>query len=360
MAKKAKKAKSAAKKVKKPTKASAPAASGGTGGPEKKGAVGKKVTKAAGAVASADATREAIERAGEVKRRLLEQERERRISAYDAERRGWSTRTGAAPMGFAATGATSSRPALRIVAEGDSWFDYPLEGKPFRAGDVIDRLRDLIPFPILNLALRGDEARFMLGVEERIRLRELLRDPARDFNVLLFSGGGNDIAGNAFRLWVRDRDRAGGDPRRALNDAAFGAILSIVRTAYEDLLDLRDAVMGETPGRTITVFLHEYDWAMPTGVGICGFGPWLKPSLDDRGWTDADEAKEVVREAMIRFALLLHDIASQYTDVVVVRTQGALADGEWHNELHPNRRGFPKIAALFRDALRTRFPGAIP
>lgn len=347
-----------AKKAKKKAKRAGAPASKPDGA--KKNGPKKKVTKAAASAGSDSSARIAIERDGEVKRRLLQQERERRISEYDAERRQWSARAKAAPMGLGLTGAASARPALRIVAEGDSWFDYPLEGRPFRAGDVIDRLRDLIPFPILNLALRGDEARFMLGVEERVRLGTLLRDPARDFNVLLFSGGGNDIAGNAFRLWLRERDRAGGDPRRALNDAAFGAILSIVRTAYEDLLDLRDAVMGETPGRTITVFLHEYDWATPSGRGVCGFGPWLKPSLDDRGWTDPDEAKEIVQEAMTRFALLLQDIASQYTDIVVVRTQGTLADNEWHNELHPNRVGFPKIAALFREALRARFPGAIP
>lgn len=297
-------------------------------------------------------------REGEVRRRLADREREKRIAEYDAEVKAIAA-TKRASRGFAAA-ATDSRPALRVIAEGDSWFDYPLEGKPFRSGDVIQRLREIIPFPVLNLALRGDECSSMLGVEQRPRLRTMLEDPGRDFNVLLFSGGGNDIVGHTFRLWLRERSSAGGDPLRALNDASFGSILHVVRTAYEDLLDLRDAVAARTPNRTITVFFHEYDWAIPDGRGVCGAGPWLKPSLADRGWSDFDEARAVVKEALTRFALMLRDISNQYDDVIVVRTQGTLGDKEWHNELHPNRQGFPKIAARFREAIKTRFPQVLP
>ncbi len=320
----------------------------------KSGTRSKPETTPANAPSARDVTRE-----GEARRRLAERARQKRIDEYDAEVKGVIAVK--APRALGARGvATDQRPALRIIAEGDSWFDYPLEGKPFRSGDVIQRLRDLIPYPILNLALRGDESRYMLGVEERPLLRRLLEDPGRDFNVILFSGGGNDIVGNAFRLWLRDRDTAGGDPFRALNDAAFGSILNVVRVAYEDLLDLRDGVAARTANRTITVFVHEYDWAIPDGRGVCGFGPWLRNSLIDRGWSDPDEARAVVKEALTRFAILLQDISRQYNDVIVVRTQGTLGDNEWHNELHPNRRGFPKIAARFRDALKARFPQLLP
>jgi hypothetical protein len=290
-------------------------------------------------------------------------ERRRRMEEYDAAARAWSGGGGAREadvsdgLSFGITRRSRKLP-LRILAEGDSWFDFPFGGRPFRGGDVIERLRDLIPFPILSLAVRGDEARTMLGVAQRRRLRELLEDRERDFNVLLFSGGGNDIVGEPFRLWIRDRDVAGGDPARALNDAAFGCILQVVRTAYEDLLDLRDKIAAQ--GRSITVLLHAYDWGVPSGVGVCGYGPWLHPSLEDRGWTDAAECRAVVREALTRFADLLEDIARQYNDVVVVRTQGTLGVTEWNDELHPNRAGFPKIARKFHEALKARFPAECP
>lgn len=295
----------------------------------------------------------------EVERRAraiaAERVRRERLEAYDAQVASWKKQR--AGLGFGASG--SSRPPLRILAEGDSWFDFPFGGKPFRGGDVIERLRDLIPFPIMNLAVRGDEVRSMLGCAQRTRLKQLLEDTSRDFNVLLFSGGGNDIVGDPFRLWIRERDACDGECARAVNDAALGCILQIVRTAYEDLLDMRDRIAARTPGRSISVFLHAYDWAIPGGAGVCGYGPWLRPSLHDRGWTNPAEARAIVKDTLVRFANLLADIARQYDDVTVIGTQGTLGDDEWNDELHPNRAGFGKVAHRFHAALKQRFPSVV-
>jgi hypothetical protein len=85
---------------------------------------------------------------------------------------------------------------LQIFAEGDSWFDYPI---PFFGGGIIPRLENRFGVPILHLAKAGDEVRYMLGVEERTLLTEHLTNgcPAGGpWDVLLFSGGGNDIVDN--------------------------------------------------------------------------------------------------------------------------------------------------------------------
>ena len=60
---------------------------------------------------------------------------------------------------------------LQILAQGDSWFDYPV---PFFGGSIIPRLERRLGVPILNLAKAGDEARYMLGVDERKILIEHL------------------------------------------------------------------------------------------------------------------------------------------------------------------------------------------
>lgn len=247
---------------------------------------------------------------------------------------------------------------LRILAEGDSWFDFPLGGGVLRNGDVIAKLADLLDLPILNLAVRGEEVRDMLGVEQRARLAKHLRDPRLNFNVLLFSGGGNDIVGEQFVLWVKDRDSVQGDPRRAINDLVFEGMLDVIQAGYEQLIEIRDRITAQTPGRTITIFLHAYDFARPTGKGVCGIGPWLKPSLDYRGWTDRAEANEVVRGALSRFRTRLAMLARK--DVVLVPTQGTLADNEWNDELHPNERGFKRIAQVFYDSMREKFPDQLP
>ncbi len=260
------------------------------------------------------------------------------------------------PRGRAALESFSAQ--LRILAEGDSWFDFPLGGGLFSNGDVIAKLANLLDLPILNLAVRGEEVRDMLGVEQRARLEKHLSDPRLNFNVLLFSGGGNDIVGEHFVLWVKDRNSVQGDPRRAINDPVFEAMLDVIQAGYEQLIAIRDRIAAQTPGRSITIFLHAYDFARPTGKDVCGIGPWLKPSLEYRGWTDRAEANEVVRQALSRFRARLAMLARP--DVILVPTQGTLADNEWNDELHPSERGFKKIAEVFYDAMQAKFPDQLP
>ncbi len=78
---------------------------------------------------------------------------------------------------------------LRILAEGDSWFDYPV---PFFGGGLVPRLEDRLGVPILNLAKAGDETRFMLGVEQRQLIARHLNEGCTDgtpWELMLFSGG---------------------------------------------------------------------------------------------------------------------------------------------------------------------------
>jgi hypothetical protein len=90
-----------------------------------------------------------------------------------------------------------------VLAEEDSWFDYPVPGWH---GGIIARLEDRIGVPILNLAKAGDEMRYMLGVEERNLLAKHLADgcPAGDaWEVLLFSGGATTLSATRWRCGSR-------------------------------------------------------------------------------------------------------------------------------------------------------------
>lgn len=306
---------------------------------------------------------------GEERERLEQQrraERERRIREYKdtmeiMKRRGARR---AAPKGTAGKAAKGRRRApgapaagfqpLQVFAEGDSWFDYP----PFLIkGGIIPRLESRLGVPILNLAKAGDEVRFMLGVEQRQRLSELLTDgcPAGGpWDALLFSGGGNDIVDNPMALWVRDFDPAI-PPASHLNQPRFDAALGLVRAGYEDLIILRDKL---SPG-THLVF-HGYDFAIPDGRGICHLGPWLKPTFDLRGFPNRASAFAVVEAMLKQFAAMLATLAAQ-PKVTFINGQGTLAPdpSAWHNELHPNRDGFDKFADLFAATLRGVFPGRV-
>ncbi|MEM7316747.1 MAG: hypothetical protein AAF497_26740 [Planctomycetota bacterium] len=226
-------------------------------------------------------------------------------------------------------------------------------------GDVIAQLSTMIPYPILNIAVRGDEIRQMLGVKQRTRLESLLRNKKYDFNALLFSGGGNDLVGDQLCLWLRSSDAVGGNPNFAVDEPAIANGLGIIQNGYEQLLDMRDAIIKNSK-RRIAVFLHAYDFAIPSGKGVCGYGPWLKPSLDYRGWTSKSDGKLIIKSVLRRLAAIQQDLASRRNDVHFVDSQGTVSASEWNDELHPNGSGFRKIAGRFATKMKAAFPSDLP
>jgi GDSL-like Lipase/Acylhydrolase family len=249
-------------------------------------------------------------------------------------------------------GEAASFVPLQIFAEGDSWFEYPV---PFFGGGIIPRLEKRLGVPILNLAIAGDEVRYMLGVEQRKLLTEHLKKgcPAGGpWDVLLFSGGGNDIVDNPMALWIKDWDPA--VPLAGqIHQPRFDTAVALVRAGYEDLIALRDELSPSTQ-----LVFHGYDFAIPSGRGICGYGPWLKPTFDLRKFPMGSARQEVVKAMLQQFAALLASFATQ-TKVTFINGQGTLLPNSWHNELHPNKAGFQKFADIFYLELKRLFPDRV-
>jgi hypothetical protein len=292
-------------------------------------------------------------------RAAQQRELRRRVSEYKAtldvlDRRGATN----VPAGSRARPATARKVVtdpLRVLAEGDSWFDYPV---PFFGGSIIPRLQKRLGLPILNLADAGDEVRFMLGVEQREKLFKHLQEgnPAGvHWDVLLFSGGGNDIVSDPMVLWIRDFS-SNTPPANHIHQARLQAALDIVRAGYEDLIEMRDRLSPDT-----TLILHAYDFAIPDGRGICNLGPWLKPTFDFRKFPTRAVAFEVVKAMLMQFAAMLNSIAAAHSKVAVIDSQNTLNPvvGSWHNELHPEKLGFERFAAKFYDKLKALFPARV-
>ena len=272
---------------------------------------------------------------------------QRRVRADRAQRykeyRAWLTAT---PR-WVRAGVAEARP-LRILAEGDSWFEYPVPGG---GGGVIVQLKDLIHLKILNMAHHGDEVRQMLALSQREEILKRLTDSEITFDALLFSGGGNDLVGDQFVLWLRD-SQPGVPPEDLLDGPRVEAALGVVEAGYRDLITMRDQHSPNT-----RIFFHGYDFPRVTGKGVCGVGPWLKPSLDFRGIHDPEAQFRVVRALLLRFASMLQSLAAPPKNVFYVQTQGTLnPDADWANEIHPTAGGFKKIAQRFRTALKAQFP----
>ncbi|MDP5008966.1 MAG: SGNH/GDSL hydrolase family protein, partial [Glaciimonas sp.] len=241
---------------------------------------------------------------------------------------------------------------------GDSWFDYPLPIPILAQSDIIAHLKRLPSMTpqVLSLAQNGETTEDMLGVKKIHDLFDQFNDPANGkFDAILFSGGGNDLVGNQFRLWLNDTKTVNDDPAKGLNAIRVAAILAVVKAGYEDLMLIRDKIAP-----TIPIFAHSYDFAIPSGIGVACSGLWLRPGLDDRGWSNPASARDIVKEVLLQFNHMLAGFAANPDyHFVHVQTQGTLSDDLWANELHPTPTGFAEITAKFVEALRLQFPGRI-
>lgn len=221
---------------------------------------------------------------------------------------------------------------LIIVADGDSWFDYPLPLVGHT--DVADSLKSqatLTP-AMMKLAHYGDATTTLMGVTKRRRLIDYIGDPAHGpIDVIMFSGGGNDLVGDQFRFWLENAADVNGDPTRGVNGELLGDILGVINSAYLELIRIRNRY-----SRNATILLHAYDFAIPTGIGACPFaGPWLRPSLVEQGWPDVEQGRLIVKIILEALRSRLNDLCATEKNVVLVDTQGTLSSSEWANELHP-------------------------
>jgi hypothetical protein len=208
---------------------------------------------------------------------------------------------------------------------------------------------------ILNISHYGDAATDEMSLPKQERMISSLQDPANWMeagkpDAILFSGGGNDVVGDQFCIYL-DYALPGAT---GLNADRFEKALSAVEASYLDLFAFRNRY---APG--VPVIGHCYDFPIPNGIHPVCAGPWLKPSIDYCGG-DLVQGTAIARTALSDFkAMLLRLAADGANNFSMVGTQGVLASADWANELHPYPNGFKSIAEKFVAALEVKFPGRI-
>jgi len=246
---------------------------------------------------------------------------------------------------------------LVMLAHGDSWFDYPLDGNSLSLADtdIIAQLGSMgTTNPVIhNISHYGDASTEEMAWPKQERLIQSLQDSDNWVDgkpdAILFSGGGNDIAGDQFCIFL---DYAGSGS--GLNGGRFTQALGMVEASYRDLFAFRDRY---APG--VPIFGHCYDFPIPNGVHPICAGPWLQPSLSFSGWNLA-QGTTILHQALVGFRTMLLGLASTpANNFFLVDTQGVLAASDWANELHPYPAGFKNLAAKFVNALRAHFNNRI-
>jgi hypothetical protein len=213
--------------------------------------------------------------------------------------------------------------------------------------------------PIEAMAYSGGQlAEFTTTIEKLLR-RGIV--PA----AILLSGGGNDIAGDAFSMLL---DHAA-SPRAGLNDQVLaGVIDQRIRDAYLAILSAVTAICAARTGQSIPIVIHGYDYAVPDGRGLLGGfgplpGPWLQPGFHDKGFADLAANTAMIRTVMDRFNTMLAAIPSlpglghvRYLDLRGTLSAAANYKTWWANELHPTERGFAAVADKFAHILDGHAP----
>jgi hypothetical protein len=252
-----------------------------------------------------------------------------------------------------AAGAPAAAAPLVMLAQGDSWFDYPLYGNGPLPGntDIIAQLQGMgaVNPVILSIAHFGDATTEEMSLPKQQQMIAQLQDPANwtgngKPDAILFSGGGDDIAGNQFCIYLDDNTTGS----TGLDTVRFAGVLDSIKASYLDLFAFRDKYASGVP-----IFGHCYDFPIPNGVHPICAGPWLQPSLAYAGWTDVNQGAAIIRSALASFKTMLQGLAAVASNnFILVGTQGLLAPGDWANELHPDPSGFKTIAGAFLAALQ--------
>jgi hypothetical protein len=256
-----------------------------------------------------------------------------------------------APQAFAAAG---SPPRGVLVAEGDSWFDYPMT-------DALRVLEDQFGYDVESVAHRGDRVEDMAygdgQLEELTRTIEKLLRRRIEPRAVLLSGGGNDVAGPEFGMLLNHRR----SPTPGLNAQIIAGVFNErIKLAYISILQAVTRISEDKLHRRIPIVVHGYDHPVPDGRGYMGGwwflpGPWLEPGFREKGYGGDDRLDERIALAAAvidHFNVMLKSIADmpEFAHVHYVDLRGTLSNAAanyeefWANELHPTPGGFELVA----------------
>ena len=225
---------------------------------------------------------------------------------------------------------------VRMVAEGDSWFQYP-----FLIRDVIDYLSGVYNVHCLSAA--GD---LLTNYLEKPVFLETIAQVKPAF--FLLSGGGNDILGEPFQTYLREKpDLSLPFPQRYLKEnllpdldnlqATYRRIFRQVRLGYPE----------------VRILVHGYDYAIPVdSVAFPKKPSWLGKHLIARGVTDQAEREAIIRYILDEFNQRLQTVSAEFEQVSYIDLRGTVRrtprpEDNWFDEIHPNDKGFLSVTSKF-------------
>ena len=226
----------------------------------------------------------------------------------------------------------------RWVAEGDSWFHFPLTQPDDIVETMLKKKR-----AVYTIAGAGDEIRQMLNPAA---YRSALRDTGA--KVLIFSGGGNDMLGGDPDKLAKllPAFKPGMKPDQALTskyEAQMQSAINHYRSLFADM---------NSRFPDVWLFCHGYDYAVPRKDG-----KYIYPAMKKKGFPDTGFMWSVVKLMVDRFnAALAHEAGKaggriRYVNLrnTVAKPSASYAEAitHWHDEIHPTTASFTRLTAKF-------------
>lgn len=275
-----------------------------------------------------------------------------------------------------------------IVAEGDSWFQFPIFIK-----DILDWLSDVPHYAVYSIAYGGDWFTNILYDEKYIEELSIHRP-----EVFLISGGGNDFVGsNRLAIMV---DGSCGCPKRDFKETherlfdmeadeqALAALKRDINIGYQYILPAFYSFLWTIKAQywklfrrlypikkpddkkegkfdKMKVITQGYDYVIPTDAirsqkpfalqplvnRFAGSGKWLKRPLMIQGVQDKEVGCCIMKAMIFEINCLFASLAIDYEfdKVYHIDCRGvAQSSDDWWDEIHLHSEGFEKIAKAYK------------
>ena len=219
---------------------------------------------------------------------------------------------------------------IRIVTEGDSWFNYPTKLK-----EIIDHIFE--DYSLFSLGYGGDWLANIYKEEEYLEAIRLYKP-----DVFIISGGGNDLVGSRRIKNVLYKFKNGKTATELINHKKFDSIVEDFKIIYKTIFD---KLSEEHPD--LKVICHGYDYPNLNGKEKNWFGKPMKR----KGIDDISLRNEIAKIFMDTFNEMIKQLASNYPQIHYLDLRNKVPRNKWKDELHPNEEGFKLVAKLFKNKI---------
>lgn len=271
-----------------------------------------------------------------------------------------------------------------IVAEGDSWFQFP-----FFVKDIVDWLSADPDYAVYSIAYGGDWFTNILYEEKYVE--ELsIHVP----EVFLISGGGNDFLGsNRLAIMVNaignselrppeelEKMLASEENEEIKKDILEGyryvtpAFYSFILTLRAQYYILLQSLSKSAKLKNLQIITQGYDYAIPTykyrwKKWYClqpllnyfiGSGKWLKHPLMIKGITNDVTGQKIMKALIFELNAMFAELALNFPNMYHIDCRGtAPRFDDWFDELHLSSEKFKLIAAAYKYCIEQKPPEKI-